>query len=186
MGMKRLDSLPEGSETMQWTYVSSQPSETCDELSKCRILVLRSATTGDQYRIKVESLEEKNIAILGDVAASERVTVRKETSQSGEHYFTVGFKEAQAVEGLSEPTFWNTTSITIIGVVLFAIAILFALGIMLWLLPIYIAHKRQHSNFVPILIVDLLVGWTFIGAVVCLAWAFSDNVKTVRVQPVTS
>jgi hypothetical protein len=40
-----------------------------------------------------------------------------------------------------------------------------------WLLPIYIADKRHHPNSLPITLLTLLLGWTFLGWVIALIWS---------------
>jgi hypothetical protein len=50
------------------------------------------------------------------------------------------------------------------------------IGLMLLLLPIIVAACRKHRNLAPIALVTLLLGWTCIGWLVALIWAFTDNV----------
>jgi Superinfection immunity protein len=38
------------------------------------------------------------------------------------------------------------------------------------LLPIFIAHGRQHHHRVAITVLSILVSWTFLGFVVALVW----------------
>jgi T4 superinfection immunity protein len=38
-------------------------------------------------------------------------------------------------------------------------------------LPSVIAFKRRHHNRIAILVLNVLLGWTFIGWVVALVWA---------------
>ena len=45
----------------------------------------------------------------------------------------------------------------------------------LYVLPIIIAISRKHRNVASLAIVCLLLGWTIIGWVACLAWAFTDQ-----------
>lgn len=47
------------------------------------------------------------------------------------------------------------------------------LVIALYMLPALIALMRSHVNSTPIVIVNLFFGWTILGWIVCLAWAFS-------------
>jgi hypothetical protein len=54
-----------------------------------------------------------------------------------------------------------------IGLLLLA---LFALVI--YFLPTIIASNRGHKNTAAIFIANLFLGWTFLGWVVCLVWAF--------------
>lgn len=49
--------------------------------------------------------------------------------------------------------------------------------IVLWLVPIYIAKKRAHPNFMPIAVITILLGWTFVGWAVCVAWSLSSVKK---------
>lgn len=48
----------------------------------------------------------------------------------------------------------------------------FAVGIVaLYWLPTLIAWRRRVPNLVSIMIVNVLLGWTVIAWIVCLAWA---------------
>ncbi len=46
----------------------------------------------------------------------------------------------------------------------------------LYFLPFIVAWKRDHNNEMSIALSNLFFGWTLIGWLVCLIWAFSDNV----------
>jgi len=48
---------------------------------------------------------------------------------------------------------------------------------LIYFIPALIAGYREHRNGVPLFIINLVAGWTFIGWFGCLAWSFSDNVK---------
>lgn len=54
------------------------------------------------------------------------------------------------------------------------VLVLFAI----YFLPAFVASGRKHLNQNSIGIMNLFTGWTFIGWVACLAWAFSSNTKT--------
>jgi T4 superinfection immunity protein len=43
----------------------------------------------------------------------------------------------------------------------------------LYLLPAYIAYRRRHHQAAPILVLNLVFGWTLLGWVGTLAWAVS-------------
>ncbi|WP_420875757.1 superinfection immunity protein [Prosthecomicrobium hirschii] len=43
-----------------------------------------------------------------------------------------------------------------------------------YLLPWYVAAVRRHRNIGGIAVVNVFLGWTFIGWVIALAWAASD------------
>lgn len=42
-----------------------------------------------------------------------------------------------------------------------------------YMLPSLFALARHHRNKVPLMIVNLFFGWTILGWIACLAWAFS-------------
>lgn len=60
-----------------------------------------------------------------------------------------------------------------VGFVIVVLALLVGVG--LYFLPSIIASKRNHSNAASILVLNLFLGWTFLGWVAALIWAFSDN-----------
>jgi len=43
--------------------------------------------------------------------------------------------------------------------------------------PTIVAVRRKHKNAMPIFVLDLLLGWTVLVWIGCLAWSCSDNVK---------
>ena len=51
-----------------------------------------------------------------------------------------------------------------------------AIGGLLYFIPAIVAESRKHRNKSAILILNLLLGWTFLGWVIALVWAFTDNV----------
>lgn len=57
------------------------------------------------------------------------------------------------------------------GVIL--LLILVAIGFCLYFLPSFIASRRHHHQFGTILVLNIFLGWTFIGWVVCLAMSLS-------------
>ena len=48
----------------------------------------------------------------------------------------------------------------------------------LYLLPSIIAERRRHGDFPAILVLNILLGWTFIGWIFALVWAFCDKSGT--------
>jgi hypothetical protein len=44
----------------------------------------------------------------------------------------------------------------------------------LYLLPSIIAYRRKHARGGPIMLVNLLFGWSIIGWIVAFIWAISD------------
>jgi FtsH-binding integral membrane protein len=45
----------------------------------------------------------------------------------------------------------------------------------LYLVPTFIAYRRQHINRVPILVINIFFGWSFIGWVAWLAWSLTNR-----------
>ena len=54
------------------------------------------------------------------------------------------------------------------------------LMLLLYLLPALIAWTRKHRNAVVIGVINVLLGWTLIGWVIALVWAFKDPVVEVE------
>ena len=54
----------------------------------------------------------------------------------------------------------------------------------LYLLPTYEAWKNQHSNLTAIALVNIFLGWSILGWVVAVVWAFK-KAEPVRVQSPT-
>lgn len=50
-------------------------------------------------------------------------------------------------------------------------------GGMIYFLPALIAARRDHKNMVPIFLLNLFTGWTFLGWVGSLVWAVSANTE---------
>src|SRR5882724_4252878 len=65
-------------------------------------------------------------------------------------------------ETIGNPTFW-------------LLAVLF--GIFIYFIPVLTAWRRGHRAVASIFVVNLFLAWSFVGWVVCLAWAYSPNVK---------
>jgi hypothetical protein len=62
-----------------------------------------------------------------------------------------------------------------------------AIGIFLYLLPAWIAWSRKHHQKGPIILVNVLLGWTIIGWLWALVWSVSSIKKdTVVVLPATN
>ena len=41
----------------------------------------------------------------------------------------------------------------------------------IYFLPLIVAHIRQHNNIIAIAILNIVLGWTFIGWLAALLWA---------------
>lgn len=51
----------------------------------------------------------------------------------------------------------------------------FILFIFFYLLPSVLAVSRNHKNAAPIVVINILLGWTLIGWVVSLAWSLTNK-----------
>ena len=51
----------------------------------------------------------------------------------------------------------------------------FALFAGLYFLPSIVAFRRGHPSKAAVLILNIFLGWTFLGWVVSLVWAFTDT-----------
>jgi hypothetical protein len=47
------------------------------------------------------------------------------------------------------------------------------IGLLFYFLPAFIAGMRGHQNAAAIFVLNLLLGWTFLGWVAALVWAFT-------------
>lgn len=56
--------------------------------------------------------------------------------------------------------------------------LLLLLGAAVYFLPAIVSMGRDHKNSVSITVLNLFLGWTLIGWVGALVWAFSDNVES--------
>jgi hypothetical protein len=48
-----------------------------------------------------------------------------------------------------------------------------AVIVAIWTVPMFIAAKRSHPQAVPIIMIDLFLGFTLIGWIVAFAWSLS-------------
>jgi cytochrome c biogenesis protein CcdA len=49
------------------------------------------------------------------------------------------------------------------------------IGFILYWIPTLVANNHHHRNRTAIAMLNLFLGWTFIGWVVALVWANTDN-----------
>jgi hypothetical protein len=70
------------------------------------------------------------------------------------------------------------------GPAIMLVTLFFVSSIALYLLPGIIASIRGHRQQLAIWIIDILLGWTFIGWVVALVWACTTPEVLTRFVPV--
>lgn len=52
-----------------------------------------------------------------------------------------------------------------------------AIGLAIYFLPTVIAFSRKHNNRIPILLINLFLGWSAIGWLIGLIWSFTKDVE---------
>lgn len=57
------------------------------------------------------------------------------------------------------------------------VILLFSVGLVIfaYLLPSFVALQRKHANTTAICVLNILVGWSFIGWVAALVWALVNS-----------
>ncbi|OFC30678.1 superinfection immunity protein [Acidithiobacillus caldus] len=58
------------------------------------------------------------------------------------------------------------------------ILVAFLFGAAFYFLPTILAYLRKKSNLVVIFVMNLLLGWLFVGWVIALVWALSNDSPT--------
>jgi hypothetical protein len=51
--------------------------------------------------------------------------------------------------------------------------------VLLYFIPAIVAYNRVHRQTTPIFVLNLFLGWTLVGWVVALCWAFTTDVSPV-------
>ncbi|MDR1042192.1 MAG: superinfection immunity protein [Deltaproteobacteria bacterium] len=51
------------------------------------------------------------------------------------------------------------------------------IALIVYIIPSVVAFKRRHRNRVPILLVNILGGWSLIAWIVALVWSLTDNTE---------
>ena len=54
-------------------------------------------------------------------------------------------------------------------------ALMILVVIVVYLIPSIVAANRKHANEGAIVALNMLLGWTFLGWVIALVWALTDN-----------
>ena len=63
-----------------------------------------------------------------------------------------------------------------------ATVVLIAASVVLYFVPYLVARDRDHPNKTAILLLDICLGWTLLGWVAALVWAYSAKSTAVVVQ----
>ena len=71
----------------------------------------------------------------------------------------------------------TTGQIAMMGIQLIAAAALFAGAIALYFLPAIVGRKKRNAEAIQIL--NLFLGWTLVGWVVALVWAYTKDPESI-------
>ena len=63
------------------------------------------------------------------------------------------------------------------------LVIMFA--VVLYFLPALVAIDRAHRNAIAICVLNVLLGWTFLGWVAALVWAFTSDTGRANISRLT-
>ncbi len=56
----------------------------------------------------------------------------------------------------------------------------------IYLIPIFIAHSRKLEKRTSLTVISILLGWTFVGWIVCIAWAILGKASAkIPAEPIT-
>lgn len=65
----------------------------------------------------------------------------------------------------------------VLGIVFLILAIIaFICLILVYFIPTIIACRRNYINKGPVIIINIFLGWTYIGWVIALAWSLKKDV----------
>ncbi len=68
-------------------------------------------------------------------------------------------------------------SILILFAILFFCAIMLFMGLAVYFIPVIVAYIRKHCDIIPITILTIMFGWTFLGWLAALLWALNSDVQ---------
>jgi len=57
------------------------------------------------------------------------------------------------------------------------IATWFFAAFIVYFIPLIVAHIRKHENIFAISILNIVLGWTLIGWLAALLWAFNSDIR---------
>ena len=66
---------------------------------------------------------------------------------------------------------------------LIGFGVLLFVGAVAYLFPAILASSRKHANSTPICLLNIFLGWTFIGWIAALIWSTTANVKVAAPKP---
>jgi hypothetical protein len=57
------------------------------------------------------------------------------------------------------------------------VALFVIVALAVYFLPTIVAWRRQHQSETAIMVLNLFLGWTFLGWLIALVWACTGNTK---------
>jgi hypothetical protein len=66
-------------------------------------------------------------------------------------------------------------SIVALSLLLLVYFLVMIFTVVLYILPVIIAYKRKHNNFMGILLLTTFAAWTIVFWVIALIWSLSSN-----------
>lgn len=76
-------------------------------------------------------------------------------------------------------------SIVTLSLLLLVYFLVMVFTVILYILPIIIAYKRKHNNFIGILLLTTFAAWTIVFWVIALIWSFSSNTTNTLTSQLT-
>lgn len=114
---------------------------------------------------------EIQAAFERDIAAKQAAEVQAQIDNHKRQLAATAEKTAKKSEQPTQltttkpaPSGWSIWNLGILGLVL---------GFVLYIIPTLVAYSRNHHQRAAITIINLFLGWTFIGWVGALAWSVS-------------
>lgn len=68
----------------------------------------------------------------------------------------------------------------------FVVLVLVAIAVIIYFIPAIVAYRRNHTNLTAIAVLNVCLGWTLVGWVVALVWAYTVPAQVAVVKPSTS
>lgn len=60
--------------------------------------------------------------------------------------------------------------------ILFVCAVWLFISLVIYFVPVIVAYIRKHNNILPITILTIFLGWTFLGWLAALLWALNSDI----------
>lgn len=68
-------------------------------------------------------------------------------------------------------------SILTLFIILFSCALALIIGLCVYFIPVIVAYIRKHYDIIPIAILNIMFGWTFLGWLAALLWSLNSDIQ---------